>query len=105
MEVKTITIKYFSMFSGIGGFRMIEKLYGNIPSYGKSYLSEKFDEMYISMVKKSIDCTINVVDEYIEFWSDDGVQEFYYDVSPLEVLEELKTTLITGEYPTKMVEE
>ena len=93
------------MFSGIGGFRMIEKLYGNIPSYGKSYLSEKFDEMYISMVKKSIDCTINVVDEYIKFWSDDGVQEFYYDVSPLEVLEELKTTLITGEYPTKMVEE
>ena len=93
------------MFSGIGGFRMIEKLYGNIPSYGKSYLSEKFDEMYISMVKKSIDCTINVVDEYIKFWSDDGVQEFYYDVSPLEVLEELKTTLITGEYPTKMVKE
>lgn len=84
---------------------MIEKLYGNIPSYGKSYLSEKFDEMYISMVKKSIDCTINVVDEYIKFWSDDEVQEFYYDVSPLEVLEELKTTLITGEYPTKMVKE
>ena len=84
---------------------MIEKLYGNIPSYGKSYLSEKLDEMYISMVKKSVDCTIHVVDEYIEFWSDDGVQEFYYDVSPLEVLEELKTTLITGEYPTKMVEE
>ena len=48
---------------------------------------------------------IDVVDEYIKFWSDDGVQEFYYDVSPLEVLEELKTTLITGEYPTKMVEE
>ena len=83
---------------------MIEKLYGNIPSYGKSY-AEKFDEIYISMVKKSVDCTIHVVDEYIEFWSDDGVQEFYYDVSPLEVLEELKTTLITGEYPTKMVEE
>ena len=80
---------------------MIEKLYDNIPSYGKSY----FDEMYISMVKKSVDCTINVVDEYIKFWSDDGVQEFYYDVSPLEVLEALKTTLITGEYPTKMVEE
>lgn len=84
---------------------MIEKLYGNIPSYGKSYFTEKFDEIYISMVKKSIDCTINVVDVYIEFWSDDGVQEFYYDVSPLEVLEELKTTLITGEYPTKMVKE
>ena len=84
---------------------MIEKLYGNIPSYGKSYLSEKFDEMYSSMVNKSLDCTINVVDEYIEFWSDDGVQEFYFDVSPLEVLEELRATLITGEYPTKMVEE
>lgn len=83
---------------------MIEKLYGNIPSYGKSYI-EKFDEIYSSMVKKSLDATIQVVDEYIEFWSDDGVQEFYYDVSPLEVLEELKTTLITGEYPTKMVEE
>ena len=83
---------------------MIEKLYGNIPSYGKSY-SEKFDEIYINMVKNSLEVTIDVVDEYIEFWSDDGVQEFYYDVSPLEVLEELKTTLITGEYPTKMVEE
>ena len=57
------------------------------------------------MVKKSLNVTIDVVDEYIKFWSDDEVQEFYYDVSPLEVLEELKTTLITGEYPTKMVEE
>ena len=84
---------------------MIEKLYGDLPSYGKSYFTEKVDEMYSSMVKKSIDCTIQVVDEYIEFWSEDMVQEFYYDVSPLEVLEELKTTLITGEYPTKMVEE
>ena len=84
---------------------MIEKLYGNIPSYGKSYLSEKCDEIYINMVKMSLDATIDVVDEYIEFWSDDSVQEFYYDISPIEVLEELKTTLITGEYPTKMVEE
>ena len=30
---------------------MTEKLYGNIPSYGKSYFTEKFDEMYSSMVK------------------------------------------------------
>lgn len=84
---------------------MIEKLYGDIPSYGKSYFTEKVDEVYYNLVKKSLDVTIDVVYEYIKFWSDDGVQEFYYDVSPLEVLEELKTTLITGEYPTKMVEE
>ena len=84
---------------------MIEKLYGNIPSYGKSYFTEQFEEIYNSMIKKSLDVTIDVVDEYIKFWSDDEVQEFYYDVSPLEVLEELKTTLITGKYPTKMVEE
>ena len=84
---------------------MTEKLYGNSPSYVKSYLSEKCDEIYINMVKMSLDATIDVVDEYIKFWSEDMVQEFYYDVSPLEVLEELKTTLITGEYPTKMVEE
>ena len=84
---------------------MIEKLYGNSPSYVKSYLSEKYDEIYINMVKMSLDVTINVIDEYIKFWSEDVVQEFYYDVSPLEVLEELKTTLLTGEYPTKMVEE
>ena len=73
--------------------------------YRKSHFTEKVDEIYSSMVKKSLDVTIDVVDEYIKFWSDDGVQEFYYDISPLEVLEELKTTLITGEYPTKMVEE
>ena len=84
---------------------MIEKLYDDLPSYGKSYLTEKVNEMYINMVKMSLDATIHVVDEYIKFWSDDMVQEFYYDVSPLEVLEELKTTLITGEYPTKMVKE
>ena len=84
---------------------MIEKLYGDIPSYGKSYFTEKVDEIYSSMVKKSLNVAIDVVDEYIKFWSDECVQEFYYDVSPLEVLEELKTTLITGEYPTKMVEE
>ena len=84
---------------------MIEKLYGNIPSYGKSYFTEQFEEIYNSMIKKSLDVTIDVVDKYIKFWSDECVQEFYYDVSPLEVLEELKTTLITGKYPTKMVEE
>ena len=84
---------------------MIEKLYGDLPSYGKSYFTEKVDEVYYNMVKKSLDVTIDVVDEYIKFWSDDDVQEFYYDISPIEVLEELKTTLITGEYPTKMVEE
>ena len=84
---------------------MIEKLYGDIPSYGKSYFTEQFEEIYNSMIKKSLDVTIDVVDAYIEFWSDECVQEFYYDVSPLEVLEELKTTLITGKYPTKMVEE
>lgn len=84
---------------------MIEKLYGDLPSYGESYFTEKVDEIYSSMVKKSLDVAIDVVDEYIKFWSDDEVQEFYYDISPIEVLEELKTTLITGEYPTKMVEE
>ena len=84
---------------------MIEKLYGNITSYGKSYFIEKVDEIYNSMIKKSLDVTIDVVDEYIKFWSDECVQEFYYDISPIEVLEELKTTLITGKYPTKMVEE
>ena len=84
---------------------MIEKLYGDIPSYGKSYFTEQFEEIYSSMVKKSLNVAIDVVDEYIKFWSDECVQEFYYDVSPLEVLEELKTTLITGKYPTKMVEE
>ena len=46
---------------------MIEKLYGNIPGYGKSYFTEKVDEIYSSMVKKSLDATINVIDEYIEF--------------------------------------
>ena len=84
---------------------MIEKLYGDIPSYGKSYFTEKFEEVYSSMVKKSLNVAIDVVDEYIKFWSADEVQEFYYDISPIEVLEELKTTLITGEYPTKMVKE
>ena len=84
---------------------MTEKLYGNVPSYVNSYLNEKCDEIYCNLVKMSLDVTIDVIDDYIEFWSEDVVQEFYYDVSPLEVLEELKTTLLTGEYPTKMVEE
>lgn len=84
---------------------MIKKLYDDLPSYGKSYFTGKVDEMYSNMIKKSLDVTIEVVDEYIKFWSDDEVQEFYYDISPIEVLEELKTTLITGEYPTKMVKE
>ena len=69
------------------------------------YYEHKGADYILDTPNKSLDVTIDVVDEYIKFWSDDGVQEFYYDVSPLEVLEELKTTLITGEYPTKMVEE
>ena len=47
----------------------------------------------------------SVVDDYIEYWSDESVQEFYYDVSPLEVLKELKRTLITGQYPRRMMME
>ena len=101
--------KVCNIFNGVSyilkGDNMIEKLYSDIPSYGKSYFTEKVDEVYCNMVKKSLNVAIDVVDEYIKFWSDKGVQEFYYDISPIEVLEELKTTLITGEYPTKMVEE
>ena len=69
------------------------------------YYEHKGVDYILDTPNKSLDVTIDVVDEYIKFWSDDGVQEFYYDISPIEVLEELKTTLITGEYPTKMVEE
>lgn len=67
-------------------------------------MSEKFNEMYTSMVKKSIDATVSVVDEYIKFWSDESVQEFHYDVSPVEVLKELRKTLITGEFSEEMIE-
>lgn len=83
---------------------MTEKLYGDFPRYGKSYFTEQFNEMYSNIVKKCLDATMGVVNEYVEYWSDNGVQEFYYDVSPLEVLKELKKTLITGEYPTRMME-
>ena len=69
------------------------------------YYEHKGADYILDTPNKSLDVTIDVVDEYIKFWSDDGVQEFYYDISPIEVVEELKTTLITGEYPTKMVEE
>ena len=55
-------IGVFILIKCFGGFEMIEKLYGNIPSYGKSYLSEKCDEIYINMVKMSLDATIDVVD-------------------------------------------
>ena len=83
---------------------MDERLYGEFPRYGKSYMSEKVNEMYISMVKKSIEATVSVVDEYIKYWSDRNVQEFHYDVSPVEVLKELRKTLITGEFSEEMIE-
>lgn len=69
---------------------------------GKSYLMEKYEEFYTHMVKKSIEATVSVIDEYIKYWSDDNVQELNYDVFPLEVLKELKKTIITGEYPEDM---
>lgn len=81
---------------------MAEKLYGGIPRYGKAYFAEMFNEMYYNMIKKALNATIHVVDEYIRFWDNNENQEFYYDVSPLEVLEELKKTLLTGEYPIRM---
>ena len=80
------------------------KLYGNFPRCGKSYMSEKFNELYTSMVKKSIEATVSVVDEYIKYWSNRNVQEFHYDVSPVEVLKELRKTLITGEFSEEMIE-
>ena len=70
----------------------------------ESCLSDKFNELYTKLVKSSIDATISVVDEYIKFWSDETIQEFHYDVSPVEVLELLKKTLVTGEFSEEMVE-
>lgn len=70
----------------------------------ESCLQDKINELYTKMVKSSIDATISVVDEYIEFWSDETIQEFHYDVSPVEVLELLKKTLITGEFSEEMIE-
>lgn len=81
---------------------MTEKLYGGIPRQGKSYLSEKFEEMYCKIVKNSLDATVHVIDNYIDYWEDESVQEFYYDIPPLTVLKELKKTIITGDYPTRM---
>ena len=83
---------------------MDERLYGGFPRYGKSYVSEKIGELYTSLVKKSIEATVSVVDEYIKYWSDRNVQEFHYDVSPVEVLKELRKTLITGEFSEEMIE-
>lgn len=77
-------------------------LFGGVPPYGKSYISEKINEMYMNLVKKSIDATVNIVDEYIKFWSEPSVQEFHYDVSPVEVLKQLRHTLITGEIPNEL---
>ena len=76
----------------------------DLTRYGKSYVSEKIGELYSKLVKQSIDATIGVVDEYIKYWSNKNVQEFHYDVSPLEVLKELKKTLITGEFSEEMIE-
>lgn len=70
---------------------------------GYGDISEKFNKMYINLVKKSIDATVNVVDMYIEFWSDPLIQEFHYDVSPVQVLEQLRHTLITGELPDDLL--
>ena len=79
-------------------------MYSEPPRSGKSYISEKINELYIKLVKQSIDATVGVVDEYIKFWSDEGIQEFHYDVSPVEVLELLRKTLITGEFSEEMIE-
>lgn len=81
---------------------MDEKLYGGIPRQGKSYFFEKFEEEYCKMVKNSLDATVHIIDNYIDFWEDEMIQEFYYDVSPLTVLKELKKTIITGDYPIRM---
>ena len=74
------------------------------PSYEETYAMNKFNELYTSIVKKSIEATVSVVDEYIKYWSNRNVQEFHYDVSPVEVLKELRKTLITGEFSEEMIE-
>ena len=79
-------------------------MYSEFPRSEKSYISEKFNELYIKLVKQSIDMTVGEVDEYIKFWSDKTIREFHYDVSPVEVLELLKKTLVTGEFSEEMIE-
>lgn len=81
---------------------MTENIYDFLSYCEKSYYTTKVEELYCDLVKQSINATIGVVDEYIEFFSDETIQAMYSDMTIVEVLELLRKTLITGEYPTKI---
>ena len=66
-------------------------------------LTKSYEKMFRNMYKSCENGFLHILDTYIEFWSDPHVQEFHYDVSPVEVLNQVKNTVLTGEFDYRMV--
>ena len=69
----------------------------------RSRLTESYEKIYKNMYKNCEEGFLHILNTYIEFWSDQQVQEFHYDVSPVEVLNQVKHTTLTGEFDIRMV--
>ena len=69
----------------------------------QSRVNELYEKMYKNMYKNCEEGFLHILNTYIEFWSDSDVQEFHYDVSPVEVLNQVKNTVLTGEFDDRMV--
>lgn len=74
-----------------------------LPMDMHSRLTEAYENMFNEMYKRCEEGFLQILDTYIEFWSDPQVQEFHYDVSPVEVLNQVKHTTLTGEFDIRMV--
>ena len=66
-------------------------------------LTKSYEKMFKDMYNACENSFLHILDTYIEFWSDSDVQEFHYDVSPVEVLNQVKNTVLTGEFDDRMV--
>lgn len=70
---------------------MIEKLYGNIPSYGKSYFTENFDEINKivkenEQLKSTIKEVIELLSEEVDLFTDKATE---HDINAYIELKEL----------------
>ena len=74
-----------------------------LPKDMHSRIVEAYESMYKRMYKNCEEGFLHILNTYIEFWSDSDVQEFHYDVSPVEVLNQVKNTVLTGEFDDRMV--
>ena len=66
-------------------------------------MAKAYQEVFKKIYKECSDGFINILDVYIKYWSDPHVQEFYYDEPPVDILKQIRNTVLTGDFDERIL--